>query len=147
MGSLHLRRTWAAVRAFLRTWRPQPGDTRNSASLPPAPHLHQQGGHAGGAPWTCACGCSHAGFVRACHSCGDRRRPGVPLCGAVSDVNPSAADVCVLPRGHAGVHQDWVGGCWGHDARRDRTNPFTHPCRRGPDETRAEPPARGGDDA
>jgi hypothetical protein len=30
-------------------------------------------------------------------------------------------EVCVLEPGHAGIHQDYVGGSWAHDVRHDRT--------------------------
>jgi hypothetical protein len=47
-------------------------------------------------------------------------RPLDAICGARSQ--PWDDDVCVLSPGHTGVHVDFVGGAWGHDARHDTTN-------------------------
>lgn len=48
-------------------------------------------------------------------------RPLDAICGARSQAWDD--EVCVLPPGHEGVHVDYVGGAWGHDARRDRPSP------------------------
>jgi len=43
-------------------------------------------------------------------------RPLDAICGARSRVEDD--EVCVLPPNHQGVHRDYTGGAWGHDARR-----------------------------
>lgn len=44
-------------------------------------------------------------------------RPLDAICGARAEAWDD--EVCVLEPGHEGVHVDYVGGAWGHDARKD----------------------------